>query len=608
MSSSPTLLPPPPGREVPTTPAPDSQEFTPVPGTHPARPLAPPPTDEADTLTGVPHRGDDGERDSAALRSLAMVPARPWARRVLLAFFGLVAVVAACLIFVPWQQNVTGAGRVIPYDAMSRPQSIAAQIPGRIAEWRVQEGQVVKKGQVIGRIEDIDSKFLDQDQVERIRAQRAALNQRLAEAQTRAARIEQQIAALGQSRDASIGIAGERLKQARERESIARRSLSIAEQNYRIVDRVTRNSARERAAQAQDRILQARQDLAAAETAFEVARIQRERVADLFAKDLRSKRDDELAEQDLVARRTGLEKARAAVEIASREAKVVGLTQEEADLRRKQAEDSILQAQNNVDIALRDIAALSNDRIKVTNDTAASINVAEANLQSVRETVQSIRESQAKLDVDLQNLRRRVDQQVIRAPRDGRVVRIRVVGAGETVKSGDALATILPETADRAVELTLSGHDTPLVSVGRHVRLQFNGWPAVQISGFPRAAYGTFAGRVAVIDAIDDGSGKYRVIIKPDTAAIEGRTEQTWPSPALLRPGTDAVGWVMLDTVPLWWELWRRFNAFPPSVQQDPSKPYQDKKGDKDGGDEYGGGKSDKGGKPKTGDIKLPKL
>jgi hypothetical protein len=83
-------------------------------------------------------------------------------------------------------------------------------------------------------------------------------------------------------------------------------------------------------------------------------------------------------------------------------------------------------------------------------------------------------------------------------------------------------------------------------------------------------AVGTFAGRITVIDAVDDGTSRYRIWVEPDKKAIQNGQEQSWPTSRYLRPGSKSIGWVMLDTVPLWFELWRQFNAFPPTVSMEP--------------------------------------
>jgi hypothetical protein len=145
------------------------------------------------------------------------------------------------------------------------------------------------------------------------------------------------------------------------------------------------------------------------------------------------------------------------------------------------------------------------------------------------------------------------------APRDGTLFRLIVFERGQTLKEGDDLFTIVPDTADRAVELWVSGNDTPLVQPGDHVRLQFEGWPAVQFAGWPSVAVGTFGGEVATIDSTDDGTGKFRILVTP-------AAESDWPADRYLRQGVRANGWVMLNKVSLGYELWRQLNGFPPTV------------------------------------------
>ena len=36
--------------------------------------------------------------------------------------------------------------------------------------------------------------------------------------------------------------------------------------------------------------------------------------------------------------------------------------------------------------------------------------------------------------------------------------------------------------------------------------------------------------------------------------------------------GGGTMGWVMLDNVPIWFELWRQLNGFPPSLYQEPQE------------------------------------
>lgn len=156
-------------------------------------------------------------------------------------------------------------------------------------------------------------------------------------------------------------------------------------------------------------------------------------------------------------------------------------------------------------------------------------------------------------------LARQASQSII-APRDGIIQRIFAPQGGVMVKAGHVVALVVPETASRAVELTVSGNDAPLLSVGRKVRLQFEGWPAVQFAGWPSVAVGTFGGVVGVIDPGAQEDGTVRIIVFPEAG-------EQWPDAMYLRQGVRVIGWVLLDTVKMGWELWRQFNGFPPTLR-----------------------------------------
>ena len=88
-----------------------------------------------------------------------------------------------------------------------------------------------------------------------------------------------------------------------------------------------------------------------------------------------------------------------------------------------------------------------------------------------------------------------------------------------------------------------------------------DGWPSIVFSGWPNSRYGTFGGEVAAIDNFISPNGKYRILIAPDE-----KDGKKWPS--ALRPGSGAQGIALLQNVPLWYELWRQLNGFPPNYYQ----------------------------------------
>lgn len=165
----------------------------------------------------------------------------------------------------------------------------------------------------------------------------------------------------------------------------------------------------------------------------------------------------------------------------------------------------------------------------------------------------------AKANVDLAKVKVQIARQksrMIEAPVDGVIVdRMHGVG-GVIVKETATLATIVPKSKSRIVELWVKSLDVPLVEVGDKVMLQFEGWPVIQFSGWPQVAIGTFEGEVMFISPQDNQSGNYKVFIKQSG-------DRDWPDPEVLRLGTNVHGWVLLKSVSLGYELWRRYNGFP---------------------------------------------
>ena len=195
------------------------------------------------------------------------------------------------------------------------------------------------------------------------------------------------------------------------------------------------------------------------------------------------------------------------------------------------------------------------------------ISKAQSDLSMNQAELFDARGSLSKLQNEYANMRIRRDQYFLTAPQDGYVVRALQSGIGETIKEGEGVVTIMPEKPDKAVALYVKPMNVPLLSKGRKVRLEFDGWPALQFSGWPSVAVGTFGGVIEVIDYVEtkDKQGKYRILVVPDP-----ENDGNWPDQ--LRLGSEASGFAMLDEVPLWYELWRLYNGFPPSLEEEPTE------------------------------------
>lgn len=83
--------------------------------------------------------------------------------RFLFAFSMILLIV----LFLPWTQNIAGRGQVTTLMPEQRPQTIQSQIPGRIEQWYVREGDFVKKGDTILRISEVKSEYFDSRLLER---------------------------------------------------------------------------------------------------------------------------------------------------------------------------------------------------------------------------------------------------------------------------------------------------------------------------------------------------------------------------------------------------------------------------------------------------------
>lgn len=158
-----------------------------------------------------------------------------------------------------------------------------------------------------------------------------------------------------------------------------------------------------------------------------------------------------------------------------------------------------------------------------------------------------------RLDIDIS----RQSVQIVRAPRNGRILRILGGDTATMVKEGEILATFAPEEAVRVVELYVDGRDVPLIYPGRPVRLEFEGWPAIQFSGWPSVAMGMFDGQVRAIDVSASSNGLFRILVE------QRRGGRPWPKEPFVRLGAKVRGWVMMDTVKSGYELWRLLNDFP---------------------------------------------
>ena len=218
----------------------------------------------------------------------------------------------------------------------------------------------------------------------------------------------------------------------------------------------------------------------------------------------------------------------------------------------------------------------ANAKLKQTeNDFDAVIASSQASLESAKSDISSAERDLTALDINLSQNQR----QQITAPRDGIVLSVNTTD-GSYLKPGSLVCVIIPKTESRFVEIWVDGNDVALIKPrqekdgkiipGSSVRLAFEGWPAVQTIAWPQTAVGTFGGEVFFVDSTDDGKGRFRVVVAPKDDIVDrndgnGPVKVSWPNgDRWLRQGVQAKAWVMLDRVPVWFEIWRNLNGFPP--------------------------------------------
>jgi len=247
------------------------------------------------------------------------------------------------------------------------------------------------------------------------------------------------------------------------------------------------------------------------------------------------------------------------------------LSRDEARMRADRAVTDSDKAE--AEIAKARASLLTQEALLVQADAAglSSIAVAKSNLRKAEQNLFAIEREIQEIDNRIERFKARR----VLAPCDGVVFRVaaNVTQGGQYVKEGDELCTIVPDTNDRVAELFLDGVDAPIVLAYAdrhdgmpHVRLQFEGWPAVQFSGWPELATGTFGGRIRQVDAASGIAGQCRILVEPD----EMMPGDAWPAAEFLRQGNQVIGWVFLNRVPLGFEIWRRLNGFPPVLAPAP--------------------------------------
>lgn len=425
--------------------------------------------------------------------------------------------------FAPWQQSVTGSGKVVAFNPNERPQKLEAPIKGRLQTLPegIFENAHVKKGDVIARILDLDEDYSSrlQDSLENLQMVETLAKQAY-DANVRAMKVSQDAIQSFQNQVEAYTTAKE--------EVLAAADAGIESAKAKI------KALEQKLIAAQAANVQAEQDYDRQKVLFE-------------EKDAVAQKKFQKAEQYYLETSAKVRESR---EYINEARQLLVKYQRERNAKAEEAQAKIDEAKTKLQKGMAE-----------AEKAASEVAKASSMMNKARKDV-----------IDQEVKVARQGNQEITAPFDGFLMDIVANNETQILKEGDLICKIVPDTSDRAVEVWLDGNDAPLVTPGRHVRLQFEGWPAIQFAGWPSAAIGTFGGEIISVDSTDkDGTGKFRVLVKPTDDGIG------WPDDRYLRQGVRTNAWVLLDQVSLWYEIWRNMNGFPPVVDYAPDEQKKSK-------------------------------
>jgi multidrug resistance efflux pump len=419
--------------------------------------------------------------------------------KILNRIIAVVSVFGIIALFLPWTQNISGAGSVTTLKPNQRPQTIQTVISGRIEKWYVKEGDFVKKGDTILFISEIKEEYFDPNLVGNTKNQVDAKKKSVASYGSKVTSLSNQMDAIENEKSLKLQQAQNKIKQA--------------------ILKIKTDSI----------------DLEAVKTQLKIAKTQFNRATQLNKEGLKPVTDVE-------EKRLKLQDAEA--KIISQENKYLTSKNEfinaKVEINRIKAEYNEKSSKAESD----QFTALSNQY-----DTEAQVN---------------------KLENQYVNYSIRNGMYYIKAPQSGYVNRALQAGLGETIKEGTAIVGIMPANYEIGVETYIDPIDLPLIHRGEKIRVWFDGWPTIVFSGWPDMSYGTFGGKVVAIENFISENGKFRILIAPD--------EEDIPWPKQLSIGAGAQTIALLNNVPVWFEVWRTLNGFPPNYYAPNSKNIKDKK------------------------------
>jgi multidrug resistance efflux pump len=224
---------------------------------------------------------------------------------------------------------------------------------------------------------------------------------------------------------------------------------------------------------------------------------------------------------------------------------------------------------NKITVSKNDVLNAEIELQNINTDFTEKVSKLESDKNATLSAMYDAEASVTKLQNDYVNYSIRSGMYFITAPQDGYITKAIQSGIGELIKEGADIISIMPKEYELAVEMYVQPMDIPLLKKGQFVNIQFDGWPSIVFSGWPGLTYGTYRGKIVAIDNFISINGKYRVLVNRD------KSQPAWPEQIKL--GAGAGTFTLLKDVPVWYELWRKINGFPPDYYVGPETAEKEK-------------------------------
>lgn len=230
----------------------------------------------------------------------------------------------------------------------------------------------------------------------------------------------------------------------------------------------------------------------------------------------------------------------------------------------QRAESDKIAAENKLLISKNEVLNAKVEIVSIQAQFRDAVSKAESDKFSTLSNMYDAEAVVTKLQNQYMNYSMRIGMYYVLSPIDGFITKAKSAGIGETIKQGEEIISLMPANYDLAIEMYVRPIDLPLIEKGQPVRIQFDGWPAIVFSGWPNTSYGTYGGRIFAIDNFTNENSLYRVLVTPDP--------EDYPWPDAIRPGSGTNNMLLLRDVPIWYEIWRQLNGFPPDFYKSYTK------------------------------------